>query len=205
MGLLVVTDPQDQQRLIAERQRSGADKFDEVWEGTYVMAPLANDEHQAIQLRLGAVFQTVVGWSGAGLVRAGVNVSDRDVDWTNNFRCPDVAVFMEGTTARNHDTHWLGGPDFAVEILSPGDRTPEKLPFYAKVKVRELLVVDREPWSVELYRLQDGELAPVGSIKPGDATSLTSNVLPLSFRLLAGTPRPSIEVAQRDSSQKWLV
>jgi len=51
----------------------------------------------------------------------------------------------------------VGGPDFAVEILNPGDRTPEKLPFYASVNVRELLVVDRDPWSLELFRLCDGQ------------------------------------------------
>jgi hypothetical protein len=30
---LIVADPRDQQRLIAERQASGADRFDKVWEG----------------------------------------------------------------------------------------------------------------------------------------------------------------------------
>src|SRR5687768_1833214 len=138
---LLVTDPRDQERLIAERQASGGDRFDEVWEGTYVMAPIANDEHQELQAKLVAVFQTVVGWSGEGLVHGGVNVSDRDEGWEHNYRCPDVVVFMKGTSARNCDTHWVGGPDFAVEIRSPGDRTPQKLPFYAAVNVRELLVI----------------------------------------------------------------
>src|ERR671912_1879607 len=98
---LIVTDPRDQERLIAERQASGADRFDEVWEGTYVMAPLANDEHQDLQAKLIAIFQTVVGWDGEGFVRGGVNVSDRDDGWQHNYRCPDVVVFMKGTSARN--------------------------------------------------------------------------------------------------------
>jgi Uma2 family endonuclease len=197
---LIVTDPRDQERLIAERQESGGDRFDEVWEGTYVMAPIANDEHQELQAKLIAVFQTVVGWSGEGLVRGGVNVSDRDEGWEHNYRCPDVVVFTKGTSARNCDTHWIGGPDFAVEILSPGDRTPEKLPFYASVNVRELLVIDRDPWAIELFRLLGGKLASLG--RPA---SLSSEVLPVTFRLIPGSPRPTIEVEHRETGQRWSV
>jgi Uma2 family endonuclease len=195
---LIVTDPRDQKRLIAERQASGADRFDEVWEGTYVMAPLANDEHQDLQAKLISIVQIVVGWDGEGLVRGGVNVSDRDDGWQHNYRCPDVVVFMKGTSARNCDTHWVGGPDFAVEILSPGDRTPEKLPFYASVNVRELLVIDRDPWQIELLRLSSGKLRAV-------AGALSSEVLPLSFRLIPASPRPTIEVTHRETGQRWSV
>ena len=195
---LIVTDPRDQKRLIAERQASGADRFDEVWEGTYVMAPLANDEHQDLQAKLISIVQIVVGWDGEGLVRGGVNVSDRDDGWQHNYRCPDVVVFMKGTSARNCDTHWVGGPDFAVEILSPGDRTPEKLPFYASVNVRELLVIDRDPWQLEFFRLSSGELRPV-------ADPLISKVLPLSFRLIPASPRPTIEAEHRETGQRWSV
>jgi Uma2 family endonuclease len=202
---VLVTDPDLEERLIAQRQASGGDRFDEVWEGTYVMAPLANDEHQAIQTGFGAVFQIVIGWAGTGLVRTGVNVSDRDEGWEHNYRCPDVVVFMNGTSARNCDTHWVGGPDFAVEVRSRGDRTPQKLPFYASVNVRELLVVERNPWSIELYRLADGELTPVGRLEPGTATSLDSQVLPLTFRLIPASPRPTIEVVHRDTGQRWSV
>lgn len=202
---LLVTDPDLEERLIAQRQASGGDRFDEVWEGTYVMAPLANDEHQELQTALAAVFQIVIGWTGLGLVRAGVNVSDREDGWEHNYRCPDVVVFMSGTTARNCDTHWVGGPDFAVEVRSRGDRTPQKLPFYASVNVRELLVIERHPWSMLLYQLTDGELLPVGHLKPDDTTRLESKILPLSFRLIPASPRPTIEVTHRETGQQWSV
>jgi Uma2 family endonuclease len=202
---LLVTDPSLEERLIAERQASGGDRFDEVWEGTYVMAPLPNDEHQDIQSGLSTIFKIVVQWTGAGLVRSGVNVSDRDEGWEHNYRCPDVVVFMNGTSARNCDTHWVGGPDFAVEIRSPGDRTRDKLPFYASVNVRELLIVERRPWSLELYRLAEGELARVGASTADDGATLTSDVIPLSFRLIPASPRPTIEVEHRETAQRWSV
>ena len=44
----LITDPHLEDRLIAQRRADGTDKFDEVWEGMYVMAPRANNEHQGL-------------------------------------------------------------------------------------------------------------------------------------------------------------
>ena len=43
-------------------------------------------------------FHAVVDAGGLGEAFPGVNVSDRSDDWTQNYREPDVAVFLEGTT-----------------------------------------------------------------------------------------------------------
>ena len=75
--MLIVTDPRDQERFIAERRAAGADRFDEVWEGDYVMAPLADDEHQDIQAGLVMVFRLVLDRKGR--VRAGINVTDQPI------------------------------------------------------------------------------------------------------------------------------
>ena len=201
----LVFDPLVEERIKAEREASGADRYDEVWEGVYMMAPLADDEHQDVQTGLAAAIHWTVQRPGLGKVRAGVNVSDREEGWVKNYRIPDVAVFLAGSSARNCRTHWVGGPDFAVEIVSPGDRSREKLDFYSGVGVRELLVVDRDPWELELYRLTAGRLAVVGASTPGRADALPSDVVPLSFRLLPGQPRPQVEVAHHDGVQRWLV
>ena len=34
-----------------------------------------------------------------GVVFAGCNVTDREDDWMQNYRCPDVAVFLKGNPA----------------------------------------------------------------------------------------------------------
>jgi Uma2 family endonuclease len=201
---LIVTDPRDQQRLIAERRASGGDRFDEVWEGSYVMSPIADNLHQNLQSRLVSIFLQVVGLDPKTMVLAGTNISDLENDWEHNYRCPDVAVFLPGTSARDCGTHWLGGPDFAVEILSPGDRTPQKMPFYASVNVCELLVIDRKPWSMELHRLRNGQFESAGRMAPGEAQTIESKVLPLAFRLLEGE-RPIIEVTHPESGQRWSI
>jgi Uma2 family endonuclease len=191
---VLVLDPTEQRRLKRERRLSGADRFDEVWNGVYVMAPIANNDHQYLALQLCLAIAGVVKMPDEGLVFAGVNVSDREDDWTKNYRCPDVAVFLKGNPAQDRDTHWFGGPDFAVEILSPGDRSRKKLSFYASVGVRELLILDRKPWRLELYRLKNEALRRVAACTPDKSISLNSEVLPLRFALARGKKRPELMV-----------
>jgi len=202
---VLIRDPEMCDRLRSERQSTGLDRWDEVWEGVYVMAPLPNDEHQAIQAKLVGVLLAAVGWSGEADVRGGVNVSDRADDWTQNYRCPDVVAFLKGTKAQNKGAFWLGGPDFAVEIVSPEDSSRDKLGFYASVGVRELLVIDRAPWQLELYRLQAGRLQPAGTSVATSGEVLRSEVVPLSFRVVASGARPSIEVTHHDGAQRWVI
>lgn len=201
----LIREPSVERRVLAERKASGLDRWDEVWEGTYVMAPLPNDEHQDIQTKLVTILQIAFGWAGLGDVRAGVNVSDREKDWTHNYRCPDVVAFLKETRAQNRNTFWLGGPDFAVEIVSANDASRDKLEFYASVGTRELLIIDRAPWQLELYRLRDGRLGEVGRSTASDPKAVRSEVVPLSFRLVAGAARPGIEVAHHDGVQRWSV
>jgi Uma2 family endonuclease len=202
---VLVTDPDIEERLMAEREAIGGNQHDEVWDGVYVMSPLPNIEHQILAAELWLIFRTILAGGGLGIAINGVNVSDRDDGWQENYREPDVAVFLAGNPARNCGTHWHGGPDFAVEILSRGDLAREKFPFYAKIGVRELLLVDRDPWALELYRLQEGRLTEAGRLTPGDATALTSEVLPLAFRLLPGEPRPAIEAIETAGPGHWTV
>ncbi|WP_161602073.1 Uma2 family endonuclease [Tautonia marina] len=202
----LVLDSYVEDQILEQRRASGGDRFDEVWDGVYVMSPLANNEHQLIATRLSTILQVILNFGERGLVFAGVNVSDRDDGWKQNYRCPDVAVFLNGTSAINRESHWLGGPDFAVEVASQGDRSREKLGFYATVNTREVLIVDRDPWALELYRLVEGTLTRVGTSRPGDAEALPSEVVPLAFRLIAAEPRPMIEVARRDErGESWRI
>ena len=202
---MIIQDQDTQRRVIARRRRLGHDKFDEVWNGVYVMAPMANIEHQEFVCGLACVFSDVVRAAKLGMVLPGTNVSDRRMDWKKNFRCPDVAVFLNDTKAIHCDTHWFGGPDFAVEVASPGERVKRKLAFYAKVGTRELLIVDRYPWKLSLYRLEDGELQLAGMSSVEMSEWLPSNVVPLSFRLIGGVERPRIDVRHSDGKQTWVI
>ncbi|MEW4571032.1 Uma2 family endonuclease [Tautonia sp. JC769] len=201
----LVLDSYVEERLLEQRRASGGDRFDEVWDGVYVMSPLANNEHQLIATQLSGILQIALNFGERGLVFAGVNVTDRQEDWKQNYRCPDVAVFLNGTSAVNRESHWFGGPDFAVEVASKGDRAREKLGFYAAVSTREVLVIDRDPWGLELYRLAGGRLERVGTSRPGEPAALASEVVPLAFRLGEAEPRPVIEVVRAEGGESWRI
>ncbi|HEV2969469.1 MAG TPA: Uma2 family endonuclease [Pirellulales bacterium] len=201
----LVTDPFVEQQILAERAELGTDRYDEVWEGTYMMTPLPNLEHQRLVMRLAAILENSIGQTGLGDVFPGANVSDREEGWKQNFRGPEVVVLLKGGRAKDCDTHLCGGPDFLIEITSPHDHSREKLVFYGKIGVRELMLIDREPWSLELYQLKDGELRLAGKSRLDESAVLTSAVVPLSFRLIPGKSRPQIEVTHRDGKQRWIV
>jgi Uma2 family endonuclease len=201
---MFISDPDTSQRLIAERRESGADRWDEVWDGVYVMNPLPNNEHQELLSALSTALQIAVAWTGLGKVYPGVNVSDRGEGWQFNYRGPDVAVVLNTGIARDCLTHYQGGPDFLVEIISSGDNARGKIAFYSRIGVRELLVVDRAPWSLELYRLEAAELKLVNRSVLKQPTTLVSQALPLSFQLVAGQERPQIEIIHHDGVQRWL-
>ncbi len=204
MKKLFIGDLDELSRIIRQRRRSGASRFDEVWEGVYVMSPQPNNEHLILASLLSFAFHSGVDPSRVVAITQGGNVSDRHEGWRKNFRCPDVLVFLAGNPAEDRGSHWLGGPDFAVEILSPRDRSRKKFAFYAGVGVRELLLVDRKPWRLELYRLVDGSYEAAGTSEPDRPEVVTSHVLDLNFRLDPGTPRPRIEVSRPADGMTWI-
>ena len=175
---LLITDLDLAKQLIAEREATDGAAHDEVWDEVYVMSPLPNNEHLKLSAELWLVFRTVLGETGSGTAFKGLNVSDRENGWEKNYRESDVAVILNENPAKDCDTHWCGGPDLVVEILSPGDRASDKRGFYASVGVKELLIIDRKPWQLELFRLTDESLDLVGRSTPDGGESLVSRRSP---------------------------
>lgn len=202
---VLLTDPALERRLIGQRQAAGGDRYDEVWEGVYMVTPLPDDEHQELVFEFSFVLGLAIARQRLGRVRPGVNLSDRADDWQEDYRAPDVAVFLRDGTAENLGTHWRGPADFLIEIVSPGDHTREKIPFYSKLGVVELLIVERDPWRLELYRHDGSGLREVGRSELPRGEALPSHRLPLAFRLIPGEPRPQIEVVHSETGERWEV
>jgi Uma2 family endonuclease len=170
---VLVQDRDIARSLKAQRRASDAGQFDEVWDGVYVKSPSANNLHQWIVVQLILTFQHVLNMDGGDRMYPGLNVSDREEDWTHNYRVPDLAIFLHRNTARDLETHWCGGPDLVVEVVSPDDREREKMPFYAGIGVREVLIIDRAPWAVEVYQLDGTELKVAGKATPDQPESIS--------------------------------
>jgi hypothetical protein len=201
-----ILDPDLCRAIIRQRQRQGIDRHDEVWQGVYVVPPLANNPHQRLVLDFSTVCSSVVGPVIKGEVLPGANVSDRHEGWEQHFRAPDVVVVLAGSQAVDCNTHWMGGPDFLIEIQSPGDDTEEKIPFYSELRVRELLIVQRDSRHLRLLRHDGHSLVEVGQSGPTPNRWLKSQVLPLAFRWIATDQGPRIQVKRTDGKRKiWTI
>lgn len=200
---VLITDPVWERRVRAELDNSPTNRREEVWEGVLVVPPMPNNEHQVVATDLAFAFGFVVNRSAGDRVFAGANVSDREADWTFNYREPDVLVYLAGNPAKDAGTHWVGGPDLAVEVVSPGEDPRQKFDFYAKVGTREVLTVDRDPWVLRLYTLRGGRMILVGESDVANSAVLVSGVLPLTFQLQPGPQRPVVLVANPVTKQTW--
>src|SRR5262249_42227076 len=138
--------------------------------------------HQSVVQRVGTILDVTICQQGRGEVLPGANVSDRRVDWQDNYRVPDVVVVLKNSHAVDCGTHWFGGPDFLVEVQSPGDDTDDKIPFYSKIRVQELLVIQRDSRQVTLYRHNGKELVPIFPTDFRGQKWLVSQVVPLALR-----------------------
>ena len=56
-----------------------------------------------------------------------------------------------------------GAPEVVIEILSPEDETYEKLPFYERMRTREVWIIDPETRKPELYVLRRERLRRVST------------------------------------------
>jgi Uma2 family endonuclease len=200
----IIADPRVEESVIAERRARGWDRKDEVWDGTYIIMPDPNIEHQEIVAQLTVVFSAVVRPPKGGKVLPGSNISDRGDDWAFNYRCPDVGVLLAGNPAQVFEAHICGPADFLVEIVSPGDKSRDKFDFYGELGVRELLLIDRYPWSLELYRHNGRELVLSGRSDLPQGDVFASSVLPLSFQLVPAEPRPEIRIAEVGGTRTWV-
>ena len=155
---------------------------------------------------LGDILTEVVKRTGRGEKYPRANVSDRRKGWKHNHRVPDIVVVLNNSRAIDCGTHFFGGPDFLVEIESPGDDTEDKVPFYSKIGVRELLIIHRDKRTLRLLR-HDGE--DLLEIKPSTVEGkqwLVSEVLPLAFRRITSKGVPRTEVRRTDGQAgSWVV
>jgi Uma2 family endonuclease len=148
--LILDPPPAQLQDLLDRRRRNGADRHDEVWPGVRHMVPAPGAAHSLIAQQLAILLDAPARACGL-LVSVDFNLGRED-----DYRVPDLGIHRgipRGT--------WIATAAAAIEILSPQDETWEKLPFYAKCRVDELIVVDPATRSVDWRGLYDGEYAPV--------------------------------------------
>lgn len=138
-----------------ERRRSGADRWDEVWSGVLHVVPPPGTEHQRLAGRLERVLTPIAESRGLEVLHeTGVFHSH---EGERDYRVPDlVVVRAEDLSERGVEGHAA----IAIEILSPGDESRDKLPFYAQCGIAEVWLIEPETRSFELLALEAGGYSP---------------------------------------------
>ena len=148
------------------RKQTGADRWDEMWEGVLHMAPVPNRSHQDFQWALETWLRNHWGEPGANRVYHEINVASVG-GWPDDYRVPDLVLLTPDRFDIDHNEYFEGAPAVVVEIRSPDDESYEKLPFYAKLGVPEVWVIDRDRRTPEVYVLASGDYAEQTPDKEG--------------------------------------
>lgn len=130
--------------LIERRKKLGLDHFDEIWDGVYHVAPMARFGHGRLDQQLAVLLEPAARRTGL-VVSGPFNLGDAD-----DFRVPDRGVHRGDPDPR---TVYLASAALVVEIVSPGDETYDKVPFYAAHRVEELWIVDPAERAVQIRTL----------------------------------------------------
>jgi Uma2 family endonuclease len=139
--------PPELEALLDRRRRLGLDSGDEMWEGVLHMNPGPHGRNHRMSQQLAEVLGPIA--RGAGLVPA---MGDFNLGSERDYRVPDGGIHRPGPDEMYYVTAAL-----VVEIVSPGDETWEKLPFYGRHEVDEVLIVEPQKRLVEWLGLEDGD------------------------------------------------
>ena len=182
--LVHVTDEE-----LAHRRSIGLDRWDEMWDGVLHMTPAPSLEHQRILDRMIGFLESHLRTTGRGLLISGINVFN-DAAAHSDYRIPDLTFVAAGRDRvfRHDGVH--GGPDAVIEIRSPEDETYDKLPFYASLDTRELIVIDRDTKRPEVYRLAGSRLV---SLQPDADGWLSAQTMAVRLRVVNQPPVLQIE------------
>ncbi len=150
--LVLGPPPPELEALLERRRQAGVDRLDEVWHGVRHMVPGPSLEHARISTQLALVLDAPARAAGLLLAMSEFNLGESEHD----FRVPDGGLHRPGAAGVWHATAAA-----VVEILSPGDESQQKLPFYADHDVDEVLLVDPAKRAIAWLALHAGEYQPV--------------------------------------------
>ncbi len=131
------------ERMLAERQRLGQDRFDEMWEGVLHMVPQPSRRHQKVASGLVHYLYDMAARQGCEVVmELGMYAAG------NDYRVPDVAVYPPSAgSERGID----GAPLVVFEIRSPDDESYDKIPWYLARGTGSIVIVEPVTFTVAVF------------------------------------------------------
>lgn len=148
--LLSDLQPAEVQAMLKRRHRLDQDRKDEVWEGVYHVVPAPELGHARISQRVAVALDDPARSAGLEAAMGEFNLGSPE-----DYRVPDGGLIDPGASGT-----WLASAPLVIEILSPGDDTWQKLPFYAAHHVDELLILDPATRTVHWLGLKGERYEP---------------------------------------------
>jgi len=131
--------------FLEERHRLGLDKKDELWEGVLHMVPPPSSAHVLVNNDLLLALDSISKRRGLRAL-----IGDPGLFGTEkNYRVPDLVIIQTDRISKRG----FEGAELVIEVLSPYDESRDKFPFYAKVGVREIWLVEPSNRATEMYEL----------------------------------------------------
>jgi Uma2 family endonuclease len=157
--------------FLDERRRLRHDRKDELWDGELHMPPPSNSQHQRVSTDLIATLAPIARRLGLEVWGGSIGIYGLGDD---NWRIPDVALARPDQTSERGLEH----AELVVEVLSPHDESRQKLPYYAKLGVREVWLIEPSTRVSEIYKL-DGDWYEL-------VAASTSPMLGITLQLVEG-------------------
>jgi len=183
--------------ILEWRRRTGAERWDEMWEGVLHMVPSPNREHQDLEWELETWLRLYWAAPGGNKVYHQINVASPG-GWPNDYRIPDLVLLTPDRFHIDHDEYFEGAPTAVVEIRSPGDEAYEKLSFYAKLGIPEVWVIDRNTKTPELHVLHEDQYE---AQTPDSEGWLVSRATSVRFRATPGD-KLALQITGDESTQR---
>jgi Uma2 family endonuclease len=175
MNIMRAVVRQVPEQWLEERARLGHDRWDEIWDGVLHVPPPPSSDHQG----LGSDLLVFVG---PHLRRRGIRVLYETGVYRPgaerlDYRIPDLTFIPVDPPPGLVSRRGIEGAALAVlELLSPDDETYDKLPFYASLGIREVIVIDPATRAVDVYRLAGTAYVAVSADERGRVHAATIDV-----------------------------
>lgn len=174
------------------RRTTGADRWDEVWDGSLRLTPPPTREQLVLEGELELWLHLNWALAAEGKVCRQLPVS-LVKDWETDFRIPDLALLGPDQLELDRGDHLSGPPLVAIELHSEAAPTYDKLIYYAQIGVREIWVIPIDGGEVEIYRCKEGVALLAG---PSNSEVQSSREIPVKMRMLG---RRSFEICSSNS------
>ncbi|MBI3273115.1 MAG: Uma2 family endonuclease [Planctomycetes bacterium] len=173
------------------------DRWDEMWDGELHMVPPPGLDHQDIVTGLAEFLHSECRRRSMGTVYVQAGVHDPEAP-TRNYRIPDLSFVARGNEGVLQPRGIVGAADSVIEVRSPDDESRAKFPFYARLKVREVILIVARTRRPEVFRLEGERYVSVRPVRDG---GLPAVVLGVRFRYFASRRGLRLEAADDATHQ----